>query len=193
MAAATAPTRRLFTREEYERAAAAGLFGPDEKLELIAGEVLRKMTPQQSRHASGVYLAQEALHRVFGAGFLVRVQLPLALGSDSQPEPDVAVVAGEDRSFVAAHPTSAVLVVEVSDSTLAFDRGTKAGLYARAGIQEYWVVNLGDRVLEVHREPAPMAEQPLGHHYRSVSRLTESDNVKPLASTASIRVADLLP
>jgi len=192
MAIAFSP-RRLFTREEFQRAGEAGLFRPDERLELIAGEVVRKMTLQQSRHASGVYLVQEALRRVFGPGFLVRVQLPLALLEDSEPEPDVAVVAGEPRAFVSAHPTSALLVVEVSDTTLAFDRATKGGLYARAQVQEYWIVNLRDQVLEVHREPAPMAEQPVGHQYRSVVRLTDADEITPLAASASIPVADLLP
>jgi Uma2 family endonuclease len=188
------PTRRLFTRDEYERAGAAGLFRPDEKLELIAGEVVEKATPQHSRHASGVYLAQEVLRRVFGAGFLVRVQLPLALLDDSEPEPDLSVVRGEARTFVSAHPTSAVLVVEVAGSTLAFDRTTKGALYARARLEEYWIVNLSDRVLEVHREPAPMVDQPLGHHYRSVTRLTDADSAAPLAAPgALVAVSDLLP
>ena len=160
MAIAFSP-RRLFTREEFQRAGEAGLFRPDERLELIAGEVVRKMTLQQSRHASGVYLVQEALRRVFGPGFLVRVQLPLALLEDSEPEPDVAVVAGEPRAFVSAHPTSALLVVEVSDTTLAFDRAAST--------------------------------RAVGHQYRSVVRLTDADEITPLAASASIPVADLLP
>jgi Uma2 family endonuclease len=105
------------------------------------------------------------------------------------------VVVGSARDYARAHPATAVLVVEVSDATLAFDRATKGALYAQAGITEYWIVNLADRVLEVHREPAPMAEQPLGHHYRSITRHTETEHVAPQAATLAtpIAVADLLP
>ena len=84
-------------------------------------------------------------------------------------------------------------MVEVADSTLAYDRAQKGAIYARAGIMEYWIANVSDRVLEVHREPAPLADRPLGHHYRSVTRLTPADDITPLASRAAIRVGDLLP
>jgi len=188
------PQRRLFTRAEYERAAELGLFGPEERLELIGGEVIKKMTPQRSLHATGVGLAARTLGRAFGEAFDVRVQLPLALADESEPEPDVAVVRGGPRDYRDAHPASAVLVVEVADTSLAFDRTTKASLYASAGIPEYWIVNLQDRVLEVHREPAPMAEQPFGHHCRSVTRHAADQSIEPLAAPgATIRVADLIP
>ena len=123
----------------------------------------------------------------------MRVQLPLALDPDSEPEPDVAVVAGEARAFIEAHPASAALVVAVSDSTLAYDRLQKGAIYARAGIAEYWIANVNDHVLEVHREPAPMSDQPLGHHYRSVTRLTPAEDITPRAARAPIHVGDLLP
>lgn len=188
------PLRRRFTRAEYERAAELGLFGPEERLELIGGEVIKKMTPQRSFHATGVTLAAEALRRVFPEWYVVRVQLPLVLGDESEPEPDIALVSGEIRDHLAAHPSTALLVVEVADSSLAFDRTTKASLYAAAGIPEYWIVNLLDRVLEVHREPAPMAEQPFGHHYRSVTRHSADEPIAPLAAPgAAIRISDLIP
>lgn len=188
------PLRRLFTRAEYERAAELGLFGPEERLELIGGEVIKKMTPQRSFHATGVTLAAEVLRRTFPKGYVVRVQLPLVLGDESEPEPDVALVRGEIRDHLAAHPSTALLVIEVADTSLAFDRSRKASLYASAGIPEYWILNLQDRVLEVHREPAPMAEQPFGHHYRSVTRYAEGESIAPLAAPgAAIRVADLIP
>lgn len=193
-AAAASPPRRLWTRAEYERAGEIGLFGPEERLELIAGEVIQKMTPQHSRHASGVQYAGDALRAAFGAGFVVRVQLPLALGGDSEPEPDVAVVPGEASDYVARHPTSAVLVVEIADTTLRFDRSTKASLYASFGIAEYWIVNLADRVLEVHRRPQPRSSEPFGHQYGEVVRLKIEETVSPLAApSAQIRVADLIP
>ncbi len=186
--------RRRWTRAEFERALRLGLFRPDERLELIGGEVVQKMSPQESPHATSVQLAEEALRLAFQQGHAVRVQLPLALGEHDEPEPDVAVVVGAIRDYEEEHPRSAVLIVEVADSSLRTDRGAKAGLYAGAGIGDYWIVNLVDRVLEVHRDPAPMADQPFGHGYRSVTRHDESASVAPLpAPAAPIRVADLLP
>jgi len=187
------PGQRLWTRDEYERAGELGLFRPDERLELIEGLILRK-TPQKSPHASGIRMTEEALRAAFPSGHDVRGQLPLALGEYSEPEPDVAVVSGSYRDYVNSHPVTAVLVVEVADSSLALDRSTKASLYARSGIPEYWILNLVDRLLEVHRGPAAMAEQPLDYHYRTVMRLTVEETVSPLAAPqAVIRVADLLP
>jgi Uma2 family endonuclease len=188
------PHRRLWSRDEFERAGELGLFGPEERLELIGGEVVRKMTPQKTPHATSIRLAEEVLRRVAGPGFDVRVQLPLALGTHSEPEPDIAVVVGSPRDYEVEHPTTAALVVEVSDTTLTFDRTTKASLYASAGVPEYWIVNLRDHALEVLREPATMADQPFGHHYRSVTRYTESHAMTTLlAQDRPVKVDDLLP
>lgn len=188
------PSRRLWTVEEYNCAAGLGLFGPEERLELIEGEVIQKVSPQKSPHATSIQLVVEALRKSFATGYAIRMQLPIVLGRRSEPEPDAAVVTGSIRDYAQQHPTTAVLVVEVADTTLAFDRTTKAALYARAGIPEYWIVNLADRVLEVHRQPAPMAGQPLGHHYRSITRHTETETVSPLAApNAALSIAALLP
>lgn len=114
--------------------------------------------------------------------------------TNSEPEPDIAVVRGTARDYEQAHPTTAVLVIEVSDTTLRVDCTTKAGIYARAGIEEYWVVDLNTRRLIVHRQPVPMRGRPLGHYYASVVRYTEAETVTPLAAPdAVIAVADLLP
>jgi Uma2 family endonuclease len=189
-----APGVRPLTREEYYRAGEAGIFGPEERLELIGGEVVKKASPQLTPHATSLRLVESALRRVFGEGYDVRSQLPLALGPHSDPEPDVCVVVGSVRDYEKEHPKTAVLVVEIADSTLRYDRTVKASLYAAAGIADYWLVNLPDRVLEVHREPMPMADQPFGHHYRSVTRHPEPETVSPLgAPAARIGVADLLP
>ena len=130
------PRRRLMTVEEFDSAWALGIYGPEERLELIAGEVLVYVTPQESLHATGIRLLDRAMNRLFSEGYDVRTQLPLVLDPHNRPEPDVCIVAGSIRDYAAAHPTTARLVIEVSDSTLRYDRTTKAGLYARAGIAE---------------------------------------------------------
>jgi Uma2 family endonuclease len=189
----TAPQVRHWTREEYLKMADAGIFAPGEQVELIEGEIIA-MTPQKSSHATVVSLAYKALSVVFAVGFYIRQQMPLALGADSEPEPDIAVVRGTPRDYFDEHPTMALLVIEVSDTTLGFDRGRKAALYAKAGIPEYWILNLVDRVLEVYRDPAPLADRPSEYAYRSAHRFGPADAVTPLSlPNIQVRVADLLP
>ena len=137
-----------WTREAYDRAVEAGVFGPDDRLELIDGQLLA-MTPQGSRHAAIVDLTGDVLREVFGADHRVRMQCPLVAGDDSEPEPDLAVVPGRARDYLDAHPTGALLVVEVSDDSLRRDRLIKQRLYARHGIPEYWILALPDACLEV--------------------------------------------
>ena len=128
-------------------------MGPGERIELLGG-LLVVREPQGGRHAMGVRMVEEALRAAFGSGWDVRGQLPVALDEESEPEPDVSVVPGSFRDYPLEHPARAVLVVEIADSSLALDRGEKAGLYARARVPDYWIVNLVDRALEVHRDPA---------------------------------------
>jgi Uma2 family endonuclease len=176
----------IWTRAEYERIVDAGGFDPEARLELIDGEIV-DMSPQNSRHASAADKVEEALRACFRTGFYVRAQKPLALGAYSEPEPDVAVVPGRPGDYVRSHPGTAVLIVEVSDSSLAIDRGRKCALYARNGIPEYWVLNLPDHRLEVHR-------QPDGEAYATRLVLDAEQRVCPLAAPGcEIRVADLLP
>jgi Uma2 family endonuclease len=185
----TGVRRRRWTRKEYYRAAEAGIFRPDERLELLDGEILEKMSPQNPPHATGIEDAADALGQAFGPGYRVRQQLPLVLTDRSEPEPDVVVARGTRRDYRARHPTAAqtVLVVEIADSSLRLDRSRKLRSYARAGIPEYWIVNLPERQLEVYRDPS-------GARYRSVIFYTETEAVVPLhAPQSSIRVADLLP
>ena len=178
----------LWTREEYERMVSAGVFHPEDRLELINGAIL-EMTPQSRAHATAVCLVDEVLSAVYAQGFTVRVQVPMALGESSEPEPDVAIVRGRPRDYLASHPTVAVLVVEISDSSLRYDREYKQGLYAASGTPEYWILNLIDYRLEVYRDPDQERET-----YRSCTVLIRNDTVSPLARPdASISVADLLP
>ena len=185
--------RRRFTRDEYLKMAEAGVFGPWERVQLIAGEIIR-MTPQGSLHATGICKVDVTLRLVFPSGYQIRIQLPLDLGRYSQPEPDLAVVRGSYEDFRDAHPTAAVLVVEISDATLDLDRREKAAIYAEANIPEYWIVNLADRILEVQRDPAPGVGPGGGHGYRTILRLTGGDYITPLgAPQTRIPVGDLLP
>ena len=183
---------RRWRRVEYERLVDLGIF-MGERLELLDG-LLVVREPQGSPHAAIVGQIGQVLRSAFGAGWHPRLQAPLALDEDSEPEPDVAVVAGTYRDYVGAHPRTAALVVEVADSSLRLDRRLKAGLYARAGIRDYWIVNLVDRVLEVHRDPQPAADAAYGWVYRSTETLRPSATVTPLAAPgARIPVTDLLP
>ncbi len=175
-----------WTREDYEFMVLQGLLGPETKVELIDG-IIYDMAPQKSGHATGVTLAQQALFPVLPAGFFLRIQLPLALGDYSEPEPDVAVISGDPRDFSGSHPTTAALIVEVADASLDHDRTRKRRLYAREGIPEYWLLNTTGRQLEVCRDPQ-------GGTYQFQSVLLETDCVSPLlAPQTSIRVGDLLP
>ena len=139
MSAIQNPTPRRWTREEYHRAADVGLIRPEERLELVKGEILQKFGERDTPHATALRKTTDALEAAFASGFDIRPQLPLALAADSEPEPDVAAVAGSVDDFPEEHPTpeQTRLVVEISDSTLSVDRGMKAALYAEAGIPEY--------------------------------------------------------
>ena len=132
-------------------------------------------------------LVEAALRDAFGKGFYVRGQKPVAIDDRSEPEPDVAVVKGNIRDFTAHHPETALLLVEVADTTLAFDRLKKAAVYARNGIPEYWILNLRDRTLEVHRNP-------VGDAYADQRVLTAEQGISPLSSPGvSIEVSELMP
>jgi Uma2 family endonuclease len=186
--------KRLFTRAELERMEEAGMFHPEERIELIGGELFRKERPLKSAHATAISLCEEALRRIFSQGYVVRVQLPLTLSERDEPIPDLAVVPGAIRDYETHHPTRAVLVVEVSEATLRFDQRVKASLYAWAGIPEYWIVNLVEYRLEVYREPVPMPRTPYGFSYLKTDFYRVGDSLAPLASPETpIPVESLLP
>jgi Uma2 family endonuclease len=183
---------RRWKRVEYERLIECGFFRPGDPVELVAGQLI-VAEPQGQRHFTTVRAVEEALRTAFGVGWEIRGQGPLALDEDSEPEPDVAVVPGTFRDYLGGHPSRPVLVVEVSESSLGFDRAHKGSLYARAGLADYWIVNLVDRVLEVCREPGPDAEAPFGWRYHAVSQCGLDVSVSPLALPhARIRVADVI-
>jgi Uma2 family endonuclease len=170
-----------------------GAFDADDRVELLDGLLVVK-EPQGDIHAAAVAAAHRALERAFGPRYHVRVGSPVALDETSEPEPDLAAVAGRPWDYRRGHPTRPVLAVEVAETSLARDRLLKGGLYARAQIADYWIVNLVDEVLEVYRQPAKAPSHRFGWKYASVRLLKKSAVVSPLAAPrARIRVAGLLP
>ena len=184
---------RRFTRAEYERLIELGVFQPGENIELIGGELI-VAEPQNAPHYTAIRKTANALEVAFGPGWYVRTQGPIGLDDESEPEPDVAVVPGSADDYARAHPSRAVLTVEVAQSSLALDRRHKGSLYARAGLVDYWILNLVDRVLEVYRAPVADAAAPFGWRYAEREVLDAFARVTPLAAPqSSVSVSQLLP
>ena len=156
MAVEVAATRRRFTREEYYRMAEVGILGRRDRVELIRGEIV-EMSLIGRRHGAFVDNLTRLLVLRLDDRAMVRVQGAVALADDTEPQPDLALlrrgaVPYKDRD---AWAEDALLVIEVAESSLAYDRSTKMRLYAEAGIPEYWVVDCTAETVEVHREPGP--------------------------------------
>ena len=190
--AQTPLTLRRWTRAEYDRLVELGVF-EGEPLELIGGQLV-VAEPQYPYHSSGISVTEHAIRAVLPPGWVVKTQAPVSLDDESEPEPDLAIVSGNPRAYLHEHPARPVLAVEIADSSLRFDRGRKGSLYARAGIEDYWIVNLVDRVLEIYRDSMPDPSAFYGWRYRSVTTLAPPAVVSPLAFPAiRIAVSDLLP
>lgn len=156
MAVDTVVTRRRFTRAEYYRMAEVGILRKHDRVELIRGEIV-ELSPIGRRHKAFVInLAQLLIVRLTGRA-LVSVHSGLVLADDTEPEPDVTVLRRREVSYKdrEAHTEDVLLVIEVADTSLAYDRSTKLRLYAEAGIPEYWVVDCNAEAVEVHRGPGP--------------------------------------
>ena len=183
---------RRWKRVEYDRLIECGFFQPGDRVELLGGQLI-VAEPQSDRHYVAIRAVEEALRAAFGRGWDIRTQAPVALDDESEPEPDVAVVPGTFRDYARGHPSRPVLVVEVSLSTLTSDRAHKGSLYARAGLADYWIVNLIDRVLEVYREPGRDPDALFGWRYQSATVHGPGASVSPLACPhASVRVSDVV-
>ncbi len=154
--AAGAPSRRLFTVEDYYAMARAGILGEDDRVELIEGEIV-VMSPAGSPHAGCINVLNRTLVQAAGERAVVSIQQPLRLSDLSEPEPDVAVLRWRDDCYRERHPgpADALLVIEVSRSSLHFDRGVKLPLYARHSVPEVWIVDLEANRVEVYRLPEP--------------------------------------
>ena len=185
-------TSRRWTRAEYDRLVALGVLH-GEPVELVGGQLF-VAEPQGSYHASALGTAGDALRAALPQGWLVRIQMPVALDDESEPEPDLAVVPGAWANYRAGHPSRPALVVEVAESSLAFDREEKGSLYARGGVRDYWIINLVDHALEVYRDPGPDPAAPYGWRYQAVEQLGPAAAISPLELPAvRVAVSDLLP
>ena len=183
-----APSRDGVSATSYLRMAECGLIAPDDRTELLEG-VIVSMPPATPLHDNSVHRVQYALLRALGLDACIRVQSAMVTGSRSVPVPDVAVVPGSSNDYDRAHPTRAHLVVEVAQSSLPQDRLTKAALYARAGITDYWIVNLREGVVEAYGN----VDREAGL-YRSIARASGNDLLTLEAFPGiGIRAGDLLP
>jgi hypothetical protein len=186
------PRPHRWTRDAFLRMIENGWFS-GKRVELIGGEIMEKAA-QFDLHLDSVTLTGDALRVAFGSGYWVRIQGSLDLSPHGVPDPDLAVTVGSPHGATKSIANAALLVVEVSESTLLYDRTEKASLYAAGSISDYWIVNLVQRQLEVYREPIADASQPFGFRFNTQTILDPSAKVSPLAMPkASISVSDLLP
>lgn len=179
---AFARQRVRFNIDEYSRMGEVGILGPEDRTELIDGEIVR-MSPIGARHASVVDRLTQVLVRRIEGGAIVRVQNPLMLDECSLPHPDIVLLQYRDDVYADDQPgpDDALLVVEVAETSGRYDRRIKLPLYSRAGVPEVWIVVLGDKRVEVCRDP-------VGRQYGSSFNATPSDTLSPLAMPG-LRVA----
>lgn len=185
------PARLRWTCDTFHDVCDTGVF-EGRNVILVDGEILEMPAPNPP-HDMALTLADYQLKKLFATGFVVRVQMGLVFGLRTDPVPDIAVVTGSPRDYT-THPRTAVLVVEVADSSLSYDRTDKASLYASAGVADYWVVDVAGRKVEVFRDPRPDGAQPFGAKYASATAFGPGDDITPLAGPGgSVPVAELLP
>lgn len=146
---------RLLTVKDYHRMAEAGIFDPDERVELLAGQII-KMAAKGTAHGATVKRTEKLLENRLGERVLVRLQDPIQLDNFSEPEPDISVVVPDPLYYDDHHPTrdEVYLIIEVADTSLSRDLEFKAGIYAQSGITDYWVLDVNNRKLHVFREPS---------------------------------------
>jgi Uma2 family endonuclease len=186
------PRRVLWTCDEFHDVSDTGVF-EGRNVILVDGELLEMPAPNPP-HNTALTLTDYPFKALFAVGYVVRVQMALELGQATDPVPDLAVVRGDPRTYASTQPNTAELVIEVADSTLSYDIGDKANLYAAAGILDYWVIDLVHDQLIVFRDPRPNPGQPRGASYLRQTTLDRGDSIAPLAApTASVGVNELLP
>jgi Uma2 family endonuclease len=176
---------RRFTVDEYHRMIEAGIITPEHRVELLEGWIVEKMG-QNPPHSGVVRRLNRFLSKVLPDDFLISGQLPVTLKT-SEPEPDYTIIRGPDDRYDSRHPGAddVLLVIEVSNASLAKDRGTKARIYAKAGIPEYWIFNVADRTVEAYTEPRA-GRAP---HYKKLTTYDRTEKL-PLILDGN-KIADL--
>jgi Uma2 family endonuclease len=180
------PTKRLFTVHEYHKMGEAGILTEDDRVELIEGEIV-VMPPIGEGHFGNVNRFTDKFY-VFRGRAVIHIQNPVRLGLKNEPEPDIVLLRFREDFYAGKfpEPDDVLLLVEIADSSLAYDRNTKVPLYAKAGIQEYWIVDLIHREIVVHRDPSRA-------RYRSIQQVKPGDTIAPMAfPDVSLAVTDLL-
>lgn len=181
------PVRRRFTVDEYYEMARAGILGEDDRVELIEGEII-EMSPIGRSHAACVDRLNQFFVRRVGDAAIVRIQGPVRLSQQAEPQPDVALLRPRPDFYALGHPTpfDVLLLVEVAETSSRFDRMVKMPLYAAGGIPEYWLVDLDEETVTVFRDPGPA-------DYGSVRVLHRGQTLTPLAlPDVEIGVNDIL-
>lgn len=166
-------SRRRFTVHDYHKMAEAGILHEDDRVELIEGEIV-EMAAIGGRHFTCVNKLNHLLVKSVGDAAIVSVQNPVRLDERNEPQPDLAVIRAGDYREALPGPEDVLFLIEVSDTTLAYDRNTKLPLYARAGVSEAWIVNLANETAECHTDPSPDG-------YRTVRHSGKGDTIKPEA------------
>ena len=179
--------------DRYERMVGAGVITPDDRVELLEGILVNKMSKSPA-HVLGTILVNDAIRAILPSGWFVRTEQPLRM-DDSEPEPDAAVIRGQARLYGGRHPIPAEvpLIIEVADSSLRRDREDKRRIYARNAIAVYWIVNVADRLIDVYTDPSGPVLTP---DYATTTTYKPGDPVPvALAGTTigTVNVNDLLP
>ena len=180
-------TKKLFTVDEYYRMADAGIFAPEDRVELIEGEII-KMSPIGLRHAAAVTRATDFFTFMFRGKAVVQIQSPVRLDVHNEPVPDVALLKYRTDYYVSRHrsPGDVLLLVEVSDTTLRYDLNVKLPIYAKCGIPEVWIEDLQGDVILAFREPS-------GKRYRTQRTFQRGEEISPIAfPDISLKIAELL-
>ncbi|WKN46256.1 Uma2 family endonuclease [Tunicatimonas pelagia] len=184
--AETKITRRLFTVEEYHQMAEVGILHEDDRIELIHGEIIQ-MSPIGKNHSAIVRRLNNLLKNYLESNILVDVQNPVLINEHSEPEPDIVILPFREDYYAetGVTPRDVLLLIEVSDSTLKYDRNTKLPLYATAGIPEVWIIDVNKKQLEAYRQPS-------GDRYQSVTTLTREDNISATQLSLNALVKELI-
>ena len=178
--------KRWITTDEYERMGEAGIFRPDDRLELLEGEIF-EMSPIGSAHAACVKALSFLLNKSFGGVLLVSIQDPIRLDDYSEPQPDLALLRWRDDFYRRMHPSPAdvLMVIEVADTTVDSDRRIKIPLYAKAGIKEVWLVNLPAEQIEIYTEPA-------GGKYQIINQIKRGEEAQSHSIPDLVISADMV-